>query len=140
MDVRQENVTGSARINPLLAGPILNLTAENIEQTLSLSLPLLLDFWAPWCQPCRQLEPLIRQLQSRYAQHLVIAKINVDMQQAIARRFAVRSIPSLILLKDQQEILRLVAGEYTYPQLVAELDPYLPEFFPESDAMVSAPS
>lgn len=140
MDVRQEQVTGSASINSLLASPILSLTTENIEQALSLPILLLLDFWAPWCQPCRQLEPIIRQVQARYAAHLVIAKVNVDMQQEIARRFAVRSIPSLVLLQEQQEILRLVAGEYTYPQLIAELDPYVPDFYPESDAMASAPS
>lgn len=112
----------SLRANP---GKTLALTLDNVYQTLNNDLPVLLDFWAPWCQPCRALEPTIEKLNVQYADYLTLAKVNVDLQNELSKRFNVRSIPTLILVKNGEELLRLGADEYTYEQLIKELEPHL---------------
>ena len=61
---------------------------------------VLVDFWAEWCMPCRMLSPVIEQLSEKYADKLVIAKVNVDEQPELAARFRVQSIPTVLLLKN----------------------------------------
>ena len=104
---------------------VMALTSENANQTLDTSMPVLLDFWAPWCKPCRGLEPTIKKLNENFTDQLTVAKVNVDLQNEISRRFNVRSIPTLVLLKNNVEVLRLGAGEYTYDQIVSELGEHL---------------
>jgi thioredoxin 1 len=87
--------------------------------------PVLLDFWAPWCHPCRKLEPVLHRLGLRFGATLKIAKINVDLNSEVARRFNVRSLPTLLLARQGQEALRLAAAECSEEYILAELEKHL---------------
>jgi thioredoxin 1 len=72
-----------------------NFEAEVIQSTL----PVLVDFWAPWCGPCKTIAPLIEEIAKEYAGKLKVAKLNVDDHPATASRYGIRGIPNLIILK-----------------------------------------
>ena len=74
--------------------------ADFEERVLNSETPVLVDFWAEWCGPCRIIGPTVEELASDYAGRLTVAKVNVDESQATAMRFGVRSIPTLILFKN----------------------------------------
>lgn len=86
---------------------------------------VLVDFWAEWCGPCKVIAPILDEIASENAGKIVIAKLNVDENPDIARRFEVMSIPTLILFKDGQPQRRLV-GAKGKGQLLAEIEDYLP--------------
>lgn len=108
-----------------MAVGLMSLKAANADAVFAAGTPVLLDFWAPWCRPCRALEPMLHRLQQRFGEALTIAKVNVDLQNEVTRRFNVRSIPTLLLAVDGQEALRLAAAECPESHIVAELDRHL---------------
>jgi len=73
-------------------------------------IPVLLDMWAPWCGPCRAVGPIVEQLAVELAGRIRVGKVNVDDNRQIAARFAVRSIPTLLILRGGQEIDRIVGA------------------------------
>ena len=78
-------------------------TDENFDQdVLQSDVPVLLDFWAEWCGPCKMIGPLLGELSEEYAEKVKIVKLNVDENNNTAIQYAVRSIPTLILFKDGQ--------------------------------------
>ncbi|MEO0421475.1 MAG: thioredoxin [Pseudomonadota bacterium] len=82
---------------------MIELNDGNFEQeVINSEVPVLVDFWAEWCGPCRMLTPLIEQLSSSYEGRAKVAKLNVDEAQQVAMKFNVRSIPTVILFKDGQ--------------------------------------
>ncbi|MGB8033564.1 MAG: thioredoxin [Nitrososphaeraceae archaeon] len=92
------------------------------EDVLRSDLPVLVDFWAEWCGPCRMVSPAVEQLSQTMSDKIKVAKLNVDENQEIAIRYGVRSIPSLVLFKDGKEIARTIgaASKEKYRKFVEE--------------------
>jgi thioredoxin 2 len=92
------------------AHPVIVTDANFAEEVERSPLPVLLDMWAPWCGPCRMIAPIIEQLAGELAGRVKVAKLNTDENPITGSRFNVRSIPTLLVLKDGQEIDRLVGA------------------------------
>ena len=89
---------------------VINISNANDfnDKILKSDKPVLVDFWAPWCGPCKMVAPELEAVASEYEDKAIVAKINVDEQQQLASQYDVMSIPTLLILKDGQEIERLV--------------------------------
>jgi thioredoxin 1 len=86
-----------------------HVTDESFEElVLNSSLPVLVDFWAPWCGPCRMIAPIVEDLAKDYDGRAVIAKVNTDENAAVAGSLGIMGIPTLILFKDGAEVDRIV--------------------------------
>ncbi len=81
------------------AGTTVKLTEENFQAYSNTSKPLLVDFWAEWCGPCRVMEPVIERLSRKYADQITFGKVNVDEEMNLSSRFQVFSIPTFMLFK-----------------------------------------
>jgi thioredoxin len=100
------------------------ITPDDITAESSTGVPLLVDFWAEWCGPCRMVTPVLAGLAEQWAGRIVVRKINVDQFDGIWERFNFRGIPAMIMFKDGEEIHRVI-GFGGKAKLVAELEPYL---------------
>lgn len=108
---------------------IIDITAENAQQSLideSFNRPVLADFWADWCEPCKQLAPILEKLAGEYNGDFVLARINADQQQMIAQQLGVRSLPTVMLIKDGQPVDGF-AGMQTENAIRYMLGKYLPK-------------
>ncbi len=95
-----------------MSGAITHLSDATFDEEISgSSEPVLVDFWAEWCGPCKMIAPVLEEIASEKADSLRIAKLNVDEAQNVARRFEVMSIPTLILFKDGQPVKRVVGAK-----------------------------
>ena len=103
---------------------IVETDRDMFEQELQASVPVLVDFWAPWCGPCRMVSPLVERLGHEHAGHLKVVKLNVDEAPEISDRYEVRGIPLLVLFRDSTEVARQV-GAVPQPQLNEWLEPHL---------------
>ena len=77
-----------------------NITLDNFKSVIESDKPVLLDFWATWCAPCRMLGPSIDQLSEQYKETAVVGKVNIDEQRELAEHFGVMSIPSVFVIKN----------------------------------------
>ena len=99
-------------------------TAEFESEVLKNDKPVLVDFWAPWCGPCRMIAPIIDQLAGEYDGRAVVGKVDVDEEPDLARRYGVMSIPTLVVITNG-EVVNKVIGAVPKPRLAAMLDEVL---------------
>ena len=91
------------------------------QQVLESDVPVLVDFWAPWCGPCKMIAPALDQLATEYAGKAKVVKVDIDQNQATALKYHVRSIPMLLVFKNGQ-VEATQVGAVGKPQLAALLD------------------
>ena len=90
---------------------ILEVTTDNFDaEVIAAATPVLVDFWAPWCGPCRAMAPVLEAINLEQAGKVKIVKVNVDDNQQLAVRFSVQAIPTFILFKNGQPADRMVGG------------------------------
>jgi thioredoxin 1 len=106
-----------------MASPlIVTLTQENFaQQALQSATPVLVDFWAEWCGPCKMIAPLLDELADEYQGKVSIGKVNIDEQQALATQYGIRAIPTLLLINKGQVAEQMV-GAKSKRDLKASLD------------------
>jgi thioredoxin 2 len=94
--------------NPLFQGRTINLTSGNFDQhALKSDLPVVIDFWAAWCGPCRMMSPNFEAAAARLEPRVRMAKLDTEAEPAIASRYAIQGIPSMIMVRKGREIARI---------------------------------
>jgi thioredoxin 1 len=108
-----------------MAGTVSVVTDTNFQaEVIEAEVPVLVDFWAPWCGPCRMVAPVVEEIAKERGEDLKVVKLNIDENQETAIAFNVMSIPTLILFRHGQPA-KTVIGAYPKKRLEAELEPAL---------------
>ena len=106
----------------MASSSIVTLTQENFsQQVLQSSAPVLVDFWAEWCGPCKMIAPLLDELADEYDGKVKIGKVNIDEQQQLAAEYGVRAIPTLLVFH-RGEVAEQIVGARSKRDLKASLD------------------
>ena len=105
-----------------MAGNVVEVTDSNFQaEVIESAVPVLVDFWAPWCGPCRMVAPVVEELAEEKGEQLKVVKLNIDENQNTAMQFNVLSIPTLILFRNG-EVAKTVVGAVPKRKLEAELE------------------
>ncbi len=108
-----------------MIGTVSAVTDDNFQaEVIESEVPVLVDFWAPWCGPCRMVAPVVEEIAKERGEQLKVVKLNIDENQNTAVAFNVMSIPTLILFRHGQPA-KTVIGAYPKRKLEAELEPAL---------------
>lgn len=107
-----------------MSDAILTLTDAGFDEGIKGDTPVLVDFWAGWCAPCRMIAPILEELATEYAGRARIGKVDVDENGATAGRFGIQSIPTLLLMKNG-EVVDKVVGVVPKESLIQLLDKHL---------------
>lgn len=102
----------------------LKITKENYEEILGKGMPVVIDFWAEWCGPCRMITPIIEELAAEYEGRALIGKCDVEQNDDITMKYGVRNIPTIIFLKGGQVVAKQV-GATSKEALKAKIDKLL---------------
>jgi thioredoxin 2 len=89
---------------------VVDADADSFAAETSSSLPVVVDFWAAWCGPCRMISPVLEDLAGRHAGRLKVVKVDVDANPGLAAQFAAQSIPLLVVIRDGREVDRIVGA------------------------------
>ncbi|MBI0114093.1 MULTISPECIES: thioredoxin TrxA [Gilliamella] len=104
---------------------IVSLSEATFDNTINESTkPVLVDFWAEWCGPCKMVAPILEEIAQEYGDKIIIAKLNVEQNPSIAPKFGIRGIPTLLIFKNGQVVATQV-GALSKAQLKAFIDPQL---------------
>lgn len=96
----------------MAAAGVLELTDQNFEETIKASdKPVLVDFWAAWCGPCKRIAPIIDEIATEYAGKVAVGKVDVDSNQEVAGRHGISSIPTLMIFKGGALVDRIVGAQ-----------------------------
>ena len=103
----------------------INVNDANFEvEVLQSELPVLVDFWAPWCGPCNMVAPSVAEIATEYSGKLKVCKINVDEAPGVSGKYGIRGIPTLMVFKNGEEVAQQV-GVVPKDALVAKITPYI---------------
>jgi len=102
---------------------VMEFTSDNWQsEVVDSQVPVVVDFWAPWCGPCRQLTPIIDRLATQYAGKVKVGKLNVDDAQDIAAKYRVTSIPRVFIFKGGEQPEKSIVGLTSEAELVRQID------------------
>ncbi len=107
---------GSCKLKLFTKKPIELTQADFSKHSVKSDIPIIIDFWAPWCGPCKMISPILEQAAISFEPKLKIGKVNTEIEQSLGSQFSIRSIPTLVLFHKGKEISR-VSGAMNYQQL-----------------------
>jgi thioredoxin 1 len=108
-----------------MAGNFVELTNETFDEEVGSSeLPLIVDFWAEWCGPCKMVAPVLEEIASEHGDKLTVAKVNIDENPEIARRFQIMSIPTMSVFAGG-EVVKSIVGAKPKAALLRDLEGYV---------------
>ena len=108
-----------------MSNKIITISDNTFTETIATSdKPILVDFWAEWCGPCRAVGPILEEISNEYGEKLKIVKLNTDNESAIAIKYGITSIPAMYVFVNG-EVVKTIVGARPKPAMLKELEPYI---------------